>query len=258
MLEPSEGKSLGFNLIVAFFDVLAFSILKESLKINASWPLAEWDSQAKSLNYFFRQKDEEIENSLLSSFGNEEKSTFLALNQFLKKYFQNFINQLAKFIAEEQRISLSLNEWLKKLDLAEDKEEIYAAIREIIQPPMGIVTNVTPKNKEIFEETVTALRKINLPEFIHSLYLYHVGAINLISLKPAEKGLNELSITLNYIIKQKEKVVMAVTGDSGTGKTYFCQVLACGCAGLKPEEILYLRRDSKEGRKIFNRLIGRN
>jgi len=32
------------------------------------------------------------------------------------------------------------------------------------------------KNKTVFEESVSALKKINMPEFIHSLYLYNVGA----------------------------------------------------------------------------------
>lgn len=84
------------------------------------------------------------------------------------------------------------------------------------------------KNKEVFEGTVCVHIKINMPEFIHSLYLYHVGAINFLSLKPAEKGLTELSITLNHLIAQKEKVMVALTGDSGTEKAYFGQVLTSG------------------------------
>ncbi len=114
------------------------------------------------------------------------------------------------------------------------------------------------KNKEVFEEATSALKKIQMPEFIHNLYLYHVGAVNLLSLKPATTGLNELSATLNHLLTKKKRTVMVVTGDSGTGKTYFCQVLAKGLAGVKPAEILYLMRDSKNGRKIFNRLLGLN
>lgn len=427
LLSPDE-KKLSLDFLVPFFDLLAIFILKEALKTNVSLPFADWDSQARAINRLWRKKLEELEGSLTSYLSDEEKQQFCALNQFSKNYFQSFLDPLATFIAEEQRISLRLNESLQKLEKSEDKEEIYAAIRETIQPPMGVVANVSPafffpalglllnpeievssglqyltsliislfhdsrasdyllyaletfppswtkireniiytlgnlreprcvpllaqvlelpdcleepqvpkvslcplreqkeeaiwalgkiglisskvinllcsyadhpsarlktylawslgeigrvqkektggisadiliallkllkeKNKEIFEETVSALKKINMPEFIHSLYLYHVGAISLLSLKPAERGLNELSITLNHLISQKEKVVMAVTGDSGTGKTYFCQVLASGCVGLRPEEILYLMRDSKEGRRVFNRLLGRN
>ncbi len=114
------------------------------------------------------------------------------------------------------------------------------------------------KNKEVFEETTNALNKLGLPDFIHSLYLYHVGAVSLLGLKPAARGLNELAASLSFLLTAKRQTVMAVTGDSGTGKTYFCQVLASGFSGISQEEILYLMRDSKDGRKVFNNLLGRN
>lgn len=50
--------------------------------------------------------------------------------------------------------------------------------------------------------------------------------------------------------------VMAVNGDSGTGKIYFCQTIAKGFGTLKPEEILYLMRDRKKDQKVFNRMLG--
>jgi HEAT repeat protein len=112
------------------------------------------------------------------------------------------------------------------------------------------------KNRQIFEEAVAALRKIDLPEFIHSLYLYHVGAVSMLGLKPAQRGLYELSETLHHLLRTKKRTIMAVNGDSGTGKTYFCQAIADGFAGVRPEEILYLMRDSKRGQKVFNRLLG--
>ena len=112
------------------------------------------------------------------------------------------------------------------------------------------------KNRQIFEETVSALRKIDLPEFVHSLYLYHVGAVSILGLKPAQRGLYELSETLHYLLRTKKRTIIAVNGDSGTGKTYFCQAIADGFAGLGPEEILYLMRDSKRGQRVFNRLLG--
>lgn len=112
------------------------------------------------------------------------------------------------------------------------------------------------KDRPIFEEAVSGLKKIGLPDFIHSLYLYHVGAVNILGLKPAERGLYELSETLHHLLRTKPKVVIAVNGDSGTGKTYFCQAIAGGFAGLRPSEILYLMRDAKKGQKIFNRLLG--
>jgi hypothetical protein len=112
------------------------------------------------------------------------------------------------------------------------------------------------KNRQIFEEAVAALRKIDLPEFVHSLYLYHVGAVSILGLKPAQRGLYELSETLHHLRRTKKTTIMAVNGDSGTGKTYFCLAIAAGFAGIRPAEILYLMRDSKRGQKVFNRLLG--
>jgi len=112
------------------------------------------------------------------------------------------------------------------------------------------------KNRQTFEEAVNALRMIDLPEFVHSLYLYHVGAVSILGLKPAQRGLYELSETLHYLLQSKKTTVVAVNGDSGTGKTYFCQAIAEGFADIRPGEILYLMRDSKRGQKVFNRLLG--
>jgi rubrerythrin len=112
------------------------------------------------------------------------------------------------------------------------------------------------KNRQVFEEAVSALRKIDLPEFVHSLYLYHVGAVSILGLKPAQRGLYELSETLHHLLQTQRTTIMAVNGDSGTGKTYFCQAIAGGFAGLRPGEILYLMRDTKRGQRVFNRLLG--
>lgn len=112
------------------------------------------------------------------------------------------------------------------------------------------------KNKQVFEEAASALKKIRMPEFLHSLYLYSTGAISILGLKPAQRGLNELSETIHYLLKTKKRVVVAVNGDSGTGKTYFCQAIARGFGGLRASQILYLMRDSKRGQKVFNRLLG--
>ncbi|OGD11189.1 MAG: hypothetical protein A2Y86_04300 [Candidatus Aminicenantes bacterium RBG_13_62_12] len=112
------------------------------------------------------------------------------------------------------------------------------------------------RNRQVYEETVSALRKIDLPEFIHSLYLYHAGAVNLQGLLPAQRGLYELSETLHYLIQSKGRAIMAVTGDSGTGKTYFCRAVSGGFGNLGPDDILYLMRDSKIGQKVCNRILG--
>ncbi len=112
------------------------------------------------------------------------------------------------------------------------------------------------KNRQVFEEAVSALKKIGLPEFVHSLYLYNVGAVSTLGLKPAQRGLNELSETLHFLLRTKTRTVMAVNGDSGTGKTYFCQAVAGGFGDVRPHEILYLMRDTRRGQKVFNRLLG--
>jgi len=112
------------------------------------------------------------------------------------------------------------------------------------------------RSRQIFEETVSALKKIDMPEFVHLLYLYHVGAISILGLKPAQRGLYELSETLHHLLQTKRATIMAVNGDSGTGKTYFCQAIVAGFAGIRADEILYLMRDSKRGQKVFNRILG--
>jgi len=112
------------------------------------------------------------------------------------------------------------------------------------------------RDKHIFEETVSALRKIEMPHFIHTLYLYNAGAVSILGLLPAQKGLYELSETLHYLLKSKKRVIMAINGDSGTGKTYFCQSLISGFGDLEEKDILYLMRDRKRDQKIFNRILG--
>jgi len=112
------------------------------------------------------------------------------------------------------------------------------------------------KDRQIFEESVSSLKKIKMPEFIHALYLYNVGAVSILGLKPSQRGLYELSETLHFLIKTKKRAILAVNGDSGTGKTYFCQSIIKGFGDVKPEEILYLMRDRKRDQKIFNRMIG--
>jgi WD40 repeat protein len=112
------------------------------------------------------------------------------------------------------------------------------------------------KSKQVFEESASALKKIDMPGFVHSLYLYNAGAISILGLKPAQRGLYELSETLHYLLRSKKRMVVAVNGDSGTGKTYFCQAISDGFGEFRPEDILYLMRDRKKDQKIFNRMLG--
>lgn len=115
---------------------------------------------------------------------------------------------------------------------------------------------LTAEDSETFEEAAFALRKLDLPDFLHTLYLHNFDTIPILSLKQSSIGLYELSETIFHLVSIKKPVVMAVTGDSGTGKTYFCQTIADGFSGSKEHEILYLMRDKPAHIKIFDRMLG--
>jgi HEAT repeat protein len=124
----------------------------------------------------------------------------------------------------------------------------------------GIVTTLmhllTAEDSEIFEEAAVALRKLDLPNFLYTLYLHNFTTATLLSLKPSRTGLYELSETLLHLVSIKKPVVMAVTGDSGTGKTYFCESIANGFGELQENEIVYLQRDHPAHMKILKRMLG--
>jgi|Deesub1362A_J573_1020465.scaffolds.fasta_scaffold00563_7 HEAT repeat protein len=135
----------------------------------------------------------------------------------------------------------------------QQKTKVGGVSAEII---INLLQLLRQKDKLVFEETVTALKKIELPEFLHALYLFNVGAVNLLGVPPAQRGLYELSESIHALLRQQKRVIIAVNGDSGTGKTYFCQALLEGFGDIKPGEILYLMRDRRRDQKIFNRLLG--
>ncbi len=112
------------------------------------------------------------------------------------------------------------------------------------------------KDRDIFEEAAVALRKLGLPNFLHTLYLHNFVTTTVLSLKPSSTGLYELSETIFHLLSVKKPVVMAVTGDSGTGKTYFCESIVNGFGGLRANEILYLQRDHPRNMRILNRILG--
>jgi WD40 repeat protein len=133
------------------------------------------------------------------------------------------------------------------------KEKFGGVSADII---IALLSLLQVKDKNSFEEAVGALKKIGLPEFLHALYLYQIGAVSILGLRPAQKGLYELSETLHELIITKGRAIVAVNGDSGTGKTYFCQAISQGFGEVKSHEILYLMRDRKKDQKIFNRILG--
>jgi len=115
---------------------------------------------------------------------------------------------------------------------------------------------LTARDRDIFEEASFALRAIGLPEFLYSLYLHNTETIPILALKPSSIGYYELSETILYLLSMKNPVIMAVNGDSGTGKTYFCESIIDGFAGIEDHEIVYLQRDNAVHTKIFNRILG--
>ncbi len=108
----------------------------------------------------------------------------------------------------------------------------------------------------VFEESAMAMRGLGLPDFLHHLYLHDFATVPILSLKPSSTGLYELSETLFYLMSMRSPVVMAVTGDSGTGKTYFCETLIEGFGSLRRKDILYLQRDRPGHMMILNRILG--
>jgi len=124
----------------------------------------------------------------------------------------------------------------------------------------GIVTTlmnlITSNDGRVLEEVAFSLRRLGLPDFLHSLYFHNTATLPLIALKSSSAGLYELSETVFHLITVKKPVVMAVTGDSGTGKTFFCECIKDGFGDVKKDEILYLMRDNPGHMYIFNRMMG--
>ncbi|MGB7294251.1 MAG: hypothetical protein WBC70_01555 [Candidatus Aminicenantales bacterium] len=411
---------------LTLLETLLWTIEHEAWRINAEAPVPEWNIEARSFQRESRTALQALEESLAAFLTLKEKDDFLCAGAEVKKTAASLIAPLARLTAEEEKISIRLERLILDSSSPERREEAYSLLLEMIQPPLGIVTQIPPalffpclrlllderidpasgipymsslilsvlrdersagsllraldlfplpftkireniiytlgnireekavdaliavleapdevtkdaagrptaclllgqkeeavwalgkiglagvkavpalascadhpsarlktylawtlgevgraqkeatgglsadiviallkllkdRNRQIFEETVSALKKINMPEFVHSLYLYHVGAISILGLKPAQRGLYELSETLHDLLRTKRTTIMAVNGDSGTGKTYFCQAIASGFAGIRADEILYLMRDSKRGQKVFNRILG--
>lgn len=408
-----EDEHAGSFLVL--FEILLWVIQREAFRLNAEAYAPDWNREARAFQIESQKKLRLLEEDLSSELTAEERRRFFEDITRIKKAGHPIIEQMAKLISEEEKINSTLEMLLREAAALPHREEIDCMIVEKIQPPLGIVTQISPalffpclrllldkridvssgipymasillsvfqdsrsaesllqalelypmrhtkireniiytlgnlregrsvnalvevleepddyllfeqkeeaiwalgkigfdsvkavpslvqyadhpsarlktylawtlgevgraqkeksggvsadiviallkllkeKNRQIFEEAVSALKKIDMPEFVHSLYLYHAGAISILGLKPAQRGLYELSETLHHLLRTKKRTVLAVNGDSGTGKTYFCQAIADGFPGIQPNEILYLMRDTKRGQKIFNRLLG--
>ena len=122
---------------------------------------------------------------------------------------------------------------------------------------VAILMNLLTKDdSRVIEEVICSLKKLELPDFLHSLYLHSMKTIPTLSLKPSSTGLYELSETIFHLMSVRKTVVMAVTGDSGTGKTYFCEAIKNGFGGIKEGDILYLMRDDPGNMPVFYMMLG--
>jgi len=138
--------------------------------------------------------------------------------------------------------------------IGEEQRKKHSGISaEIIITLLRLLTDA---DTAVFEESAFSLKRLGLPDFVHSLYLRNAAKIPILSLKPSATGLYELSETLIYLLSLKKTVVMAVTGDSGTGKTYFCESIIEGFGQICAEDILYLQRDNPAYMKSFDRMLG--
>ncbi len=116
-----------------------------------------------------------------------------------------------------------------------------------------LLTHLDPA---VFEEVAYGLRSLGLPDFLHALYLHNIKTIPVLALKSSSQGLYELSETILHLVSVKHPIVLAVTGDSGTGKTYFCNAIIDGFGKLQKEDIAYFMRDNPQDMYVFNRMLG--
>jgi hypothetical protein len=126
---------------------------------------------------------------------------------------------------------------------------IDAAVLKILSGLLG------SEHIEVFEEAAAALTDFGYRDALDMMYFKDFQTVPILALKPSSTGLYELSEALLYMISVRRPVVIAVTGDSGTGKTYFCETIAAGFSDVRPDEILYLMRD-RRGDRTFDRILG--
>lgn len=121
--------------------------------------------------------------------------------------------------------------------------------------PAALMRLVRQGGCTLFEEAAYGLKEMGLVEFAQDLRPHDFNTLPVLSLKPSITGLYELSETILHTVSVKRPVVMAVTGDSGTGKTYFCEAILGGFGGIGSSEILYLKRD-RTGDRTLDRIVG--
>jgi hypothetical protein len=139
-------------------------------------------------------------------------------------------------------------------NIGHEQKKLYGGVDANVVTTL--INMLTDKDVKVFEEVACSLRDLGLPDFLHSLYLHSTQKLPVLALKPSSVGLYELSESIFHLSSVKKPLVVAVTGDSGTGKTYFCDCLTGGFGDIQKEDILYLMRDHPGHTYLFDRLMG--
>ncbi len=164
----------------------------------------------------------------------------------------NLINEMVKYISHKDNIIKIALAWAMAMIGIKEKKEEGVVDLEILTTLLGLLKD---KDKKVFEESIYGLKVLGFYELIDNLNLNNIPATPILALKPSSIGLYELSETIYHLVNLKKPVVIAVTGDSGTGKTYFCESIRYGFGDISKDDILYLMRDNPAHRTIFSRMI---
>ncbi len=145
--------------------------------------------------------------------------------------------------------------WAMGMIGVEEKLQFQGIDAEVLITLLDLLNS---SDKKLFEEAIYSIKKLGLYDLITNINLKYIPGVTILSLKPSSIGLYELSETIYHLVTIKKPIVMAVTGDSGTGKTYFCEAIKNGFGNILKEEILYLMRDNPGHRAMFSKMIDRN
>ncbi len=166
---------------------------------------------------------------------------------------RKLLPEMTKYrVHREKSIKIALA-WAIGMIGAEERNKEEAVDLSIVTTLLELLNE---NDKIIFEEVLYSLKKIGFYEIIENVNFTNIPATPILSLKPSSVGLYELSETIYHLMSLKKPVVIAVTGDSGTGKTYFCEALKNGFGNISKNDILYLMRDNPAHRTMFSKMIG--
>ncbi len=139
-------------------------------------------------------------------------------------------------------------------NIAEKKLRLQQGIDlEIIRVLIDLLLD---REKDVRLEAAYSLKVVGFSGFLDKLYLRDPGIVNILNLEPMKTCLEDIHSTLRYLIATSKQVVLAVTGDSGTGKTYFCQSLVEALRSVLGDRVLLLSRDNPADIEIFKQMLG--